>query len=524
MHRRGHRSNARERAGFALALGTLAALVSCGAGKAEQPKGQQTAAQPATATSASPQQTAPSAVAVTPRVQAPDAARSISAAFSRTARAVGPSVVRIDVQREAPRMARAPGPPTPEHPFLGTVPPSMRRFFFDFGEVPDFSEAPAPAPRSGTGSGFLLDTAGNILTNSHVVDGDGTFKVMLHDGQEIPAKVVGRDRRTDVAVIRLEKVPGQLVAARLGDSSKIEVGEWVLAVGTPLGMDQAVTAGIISSKGKVGRNMQMSGDRVREYIQTDAKINPGNSGGPLVNLNGEVVGVNTLIRVGAGGAYGFAVPINEAYRVAQLLLKDGRVKYPFLGVQVADLAGLQADIKGKLGSGAPEQGAYVGEVTPDSPAAREGIKRGDVITRMDDREIKEASDVVDHVQTRGIGAAVNVTVWREGSSRRLRATLIESPADPTEALGMSLQALTPPLARSLGLAPDTRGAAITEVRPDGPAAQAGLQPGDVILEIDRQPVTGVDQAVAALQDRRSGGHLLRVRGPRGVRFVVLRGG
>jgi serine protease Do len=284
-----------------------------------------------------------------------------------------------------------------------------------------------PGPVAGTGSGIIIDGAGNVVTNSHVVDNATEIKVTLSDGQEIPARLIGRDRRTDVAVLRLERLPKNLVAARLGDSDRIEVGEWVLAIGSPLGLEQTVTAGIVSGKGHVGRFVQMSGDRVRRYIQTDAKINPGNSGGPLVNLDGDVVGLNTLIRTGAGGAYGFAVPINEVRRVAQALLTDGRVRYPFLGVSVRDLATLDEVTKQKLGRDAPADGAYVADVTPGSPAASAGVKLGDVITKLDAENIKTSADVVDYVSSRNVGAAVAVTVFRDGSTRQLRATLAPAP-------------------------------------------------------------------------------------------------
>src|SRR5580765_2937034 len=217
--------------------------------------------------------------------------------------------------------------------------PFFRRFF-QFG--PGMPEQ-APGPQRGTGSGVVMDARGNIVTNRHVVSGATRVKVTFSDGREFSAKTLGTDAETDVAVIRLDKPPADLVAARLGDSDKLEVGEWVLAVGSPLGLDQTVTAGIVSGKGRVGRHVQMSGGRVRQYIQTDAKINPGNSGGPLVNLNSEVVGINTLINTGPGGAYGFAIPINQVKRVAEALIKDGRVRYPYLGVLVGDLADVDAD-------------------------------------------------------------------------------------------------------------------------------------------------------------------------------------
>jgi serine protease Do len=245
-----------------------------------------------------------------------------------------------------------------------------------------------------------------------------------------------------------------------------------------------------------------------------------------VNLDGDVVGMNTLIRTGAGGAYGFAVPVNEVRRVAQALIKDGRVRYPFLGVSVRDLATLDQPAKEKLGRGAPAEGAYVAEVTPGSPAALTGIKQGDVITKLDAEGIKTSSDVVDYVSSRNIGAAVGITVFRDGSLREVRATLAPAPGDggernETPKLGLSLQTLTPELASSLGLPPGARGAAVTEVAEGSPGARAGLLPGDVILDVDRRPVTSADEASRVLGDGRSAAHLLRVYGRSGVRFVTI---
>ena len=276
-------------------------------------------------------QAAPPA-AVTPKMQAPPEARALSKAFSGVARALRPSVVRLDVEVEGPRVATARQQrPEPR----GRGEPDMREFFERF-----FDFDGAPRQGQGTGSGVLLDTSGNIVTNSHVVENATKVTVIFSDGQELPAKVIGKDLLTDVAVVRLEKVPAGLVSARLGDSDKVEIGEWVLAVGSPLAMDQTVTAGIVSSMGKLGgrkSNVQMGNAfKVREYIQTDAKINPGNSGGPLVNLEGEVIGINTLINTGPGGAYGFAIPVNQVRSVAEALIKDGRMRYAYLGIQMKE--------------------------------------------------------------------------------------------------------------------------------------------------------------------------------------------
>ncbi len=462
--------------------------------------------------------------AVTPKTQAPNEARVLSNAFSAVARALSPSVVRIDVEIPA-RLAENQGGGDDgdgdgEDPQMA---PFLRRFF-RFG--PGMPE-PSPGKQRGTGSGVVMDARGDIVTNRHVVSGATDVKVTFSDGREFTAKTLGMDSETDVAVIRLDKPPRDLVAARLGDSDALEVGEWVLAIGSPLGLDQTVTAGIVSGKGKVGRHVQMSGGRVRHYIQTDAKINPGNSGGPLVNLSAEVVGINTLINTGPGGAYGFAIPINQVRMVAESLLKDGRVRYAYLGVLVGDLGEVDAAKRGGLDPSVP--GAYVSEVTPGGPAAKSGLRAGDVITDLDGHKMEGAGDVIDYVSTRAIGARVAVGVWRDGHRQAIPVGLGELPSQdgrpgaPPTKLGLSLQTLTPGLAESMGLDPSIRAAVVAEVAPGGQAAAAGLHEGDLILEIDRQRVVTGEGAAAALAVPRKGGHLVRVHGEGGMRFITLGG-
>jgi serine protease Do len=462
--------------------------------------------------------------AVTPKTQAPSEARVLSNAFSAVARALSPSVVRIDVEIPA-RLAQNQGDGDDgegdgEDPQMA---PFLRRFF-QFG--PGMPE-PSPGPQRGTGSGVVMDGRGDIVTNRHVVSGATTVKVTLRDGREFTAKTLGMDSETDVAVIRLDKPPHDLVAARLGNSDALEVGEWVLAIGSPLGLDQTVTAGIVSGKGKVGRHVQMSGGRVRHYIQTDAKINPGNSGGPLVNLSAEVVGINTLINTGPGGAYGFAIPINQVRMVAESLLKDGRVRYAYLGVLVGDQGEVDAGKRGGLDPSVA--GAYVSEVTPGGPAAKGGLRPGDVITDLDGHKMEGAGDVIDYVSTRAIGARVAVGIWRDGHRQAIPVGLGELPSQdgrpgaPPTKLGLSLQTLTPGLAESMGLDPSIRAAVVAEVAPGGQAAAAGLHEGDLILEIDRQRVATGEGAAAALAVPRKGGHLVRVHGESGMRFITLGG-
>jgi serine protease Do len=470
---------------------------------------------------------AAAAPAVTPKTEAPNEARALSRAFSNVAKALGPSVVRIEVEVGAPR-ADGRGRGRQQTPDDDDMSPFFRRFF-DFGG----GGMPQPGPQHGVGSGFIIDTNGDIVTNRHVVQGATKVTVTMNDGKEYPAHVVGKDAQTDVAVVRLDKAPSNPVVARLGDSDKLDVGEWVVAVGSPLGLEQTVTAGIVSGKGRPGRHVQMSGKRVRGYIQTDAKINPGNSGGPLVNLEGEVVGVNTLIQVGAGGAYGFAIPVNEVRRVAQLLIKDGRVRYPYVGLMLTDVKDLDDAQRAKVGKWLPTQGAFVAELTPGGPASKAGSRPGDVITQINNQRVIGAADVVDYVSNQSIGGKVTLHYLRDGKPGELQVGLGELPDEDARQsaeaqgqggrIGLALQTLTPDVASSLGLERGTRGAVITDVLAGSPAEQAGLKPGDVIVEVDRKPVASSDDAVAALGGgQKPGSHLLRVRSASGTRFVTVK--
>jgi len=470
-------------------------------------------------------------VAVTPKTETPNEARVLSRAFSSVAKALAPSVVRIEVEVEKPRVAdrtrgRRGGAPEGN----GEIPP-MFRHFFENGPGEGFP-MPNPGPSHGVGSGFVLDTSGNIITNRHVIQGATKVTVTFNDGKEYSAKVIGKDAQTDVAVVRLEKLPPNLTAARVGDSDKLEVGEWVVAVGSPLGLEQTVTAGIVSGKGRPGRRVQMSGKRVRGYIQTDAKINPGNSGGPLVNLDGEVVGVNTLIQVGAGGSYGFAIPVNEVRRVASVLVKEGRMRYPYLGVMLSDIKDLDDTQKSKLGPAAeklPGSGAFVAELTPGAPAGQSGIRPGDVITSINNQKVTTAADVVDTVSSQSIGSKVTLGYLRDGKTATTQVTLGELPdedarqsSEPSGKIGLALQTLTPDVAISLGMDRATKGAVVTDVAADSPADKAGLKPGDVIVEVNRAAIGSADQAVGALQGGSKNGYLLRVRNATGTRFVTVK--
>jgi S1-C subfamily serine protease len=351
----------------------------------------------------------------TPKLEMPSLARTLSDSFASAAQAIRPCVVRLDVEGsggEEPGHTRGPGssrflPPSFAHPLQRRV----------------------VGPRSsvlGTGSGVIIDAAGNILTNSHVVRGAEKVTIRLVDQRSFPGKVIGADPLTDVAVVRFETPPPDLIEARLGNSDRLRTGEWVIAIGSPLGMEQTVTAGIVSGVGETGSHFRFqSGERVRKYIQTDAEINPGNSGGPLVDLQGEVMGINTLINVGPGGSYGFAIPINEAFEVARVLVKEGRMRYPYIGVSVVNVSDAPRGLLVRAGKNTPVVGALAASVTPGGPAGRAGIAAGDIITRVAGLEIKTASDLLAAVSAQRIGDTVEVQVSRNGTARAGTIKIVE---------------------------------------------------------------------------------------------------
>jgi len=452
---------------------------------------------------------------VTPKLEPTAEAQALSNAFAGAAQAIRSSVVRIDVEGLPPD-AVAPRHAPPD------MPDFLRRFFDQ--------DAPATPPSAlhGTGSGVIVDGAGDVLTNGHVVRGARKVTIELADQRKFSARVIGTDPLTDVGVVRFENAPSGLLAARLGNSDRLRIGEWTIAVGSPLGMDQTVTVGIISAVGATGSHFRFeSGERVRKYIQTDAKINPGNSGGPLVNLEGEVVGINTLINVGPGGSYGFAIPINQAWQVAGVLIKDGHVRYPYIGVAVSTLGDVPKALRDRVGTNLPPEGAFVSSVAPSGPADGAGLEAGDVITKIAGRVVKTGSDVVAAISEQRIGGSVGVSFARDGRIHAVDVKVRDFPAERTPAadagparLGLALQTLTEPLASSLGIAPDTKGAVVTEVAPGSPAEKAALAPGDVILEIDKQPVTSADDAVALIRAGK-GPRLVRITNAAGARYVTV---
>ena len=375
-------------------------------------------------------------------------------------------------------------------PFPFEMPFGSQDPFKDFFDRFFKDQQPKNFRQRSLGSGFIIDKQGYILTNNHVVEGTDEIKVKLADDTEIKAKIVGRDPKSDLALIRI-KTDHPLKPLPLGDSDKLEVGDWVLAIGNPFGLGNTVTAGIVSAKYR-----HIGARSYDNFIQTDAPINPGNSGGPLLNTAGEVIGINTAIYTQSGGSIGigFAIPINIAKKLLPQL-KKGKVERGWLGVMIQKIT---PELKKKLHL-KTEHGALVADVTPGGPAAKAGIKRGDVIVSYDGKPIKEMNDLPYLVGTTPVGKVVEVEVIRKGKKKVFQVKIgkmkeekeSEAPGEAKPNLGMSVEELTPQLARQLGLT-ETSGLVVVDVEANSPAQEAGLHPGDLILEVDQVPMKDLE--------------------------------
>ena len=408
--------------------------------------------------------------------------------FSELAEAVRNGVVNIQVMKKAKhaRFEKFGGNPFGD-------------FFGPFeGNQPDRKQ-------QGVGSGFIMSKEGYILTNNHVVEGADQIKVKLAGGKEFEGKVVGRDPKTDLALVKIEG-NADLQALKLGNSDDLKVGNWVVAVGSPFGLEQTVTAGIVSAKGRV-----IGSGPYDNFIQTDASINPGNSGGPLINLQGEVVGINTAI-IASGQGIGFAIPINMAKEVAPQLQKRGHVTRGLLGVAIQDVTPELAKSLGLKES----KGALVSQVVPGGPADKAGIEQGDVIVSFDGRMVDDSKDLPRIVASTTVGKTVTVKLLRDGKEVESQAKVGEmeeentteteqSPIHPS--LGVTVQNLTPQIARELGLK-KSAGVVVTGVEPGSPAAEASIQTGDVIQAVNRKPVKNVDDFVKIVEKAKGDGSLL----------------
>ncbi len=451
--------------------------------------------------------------------------RQTGKAFASVARKVSPSVVFIQVESIREGFTPTPFP----SPFGDDL---FKRFFGD--RFPGLPQPHAPQGKRramSQGSGFvfavekrLFSDKTYILTNSHVVEGADKIKVKFQDGREFDARIKGQDPKSDVAIIEIEA--DNLPAIPLGDSSKLEVGEWVVALGNPFGLSHTLTVGVVSAKGRTGLGI----NDYEDFIQTDAAINPGNSGGPLVNLDGEVIGINTAIFSRSGGymGVGFAIPINLARNIAEQLIETGEVTRGFLGIVIQPLTPELADSFGIEDT----RGILVAQVTEDTPAARAGLRAGDLIVSYQGKPVTDVGDFRNRVALTAPESTVQLTIIRNGKRKEIEVRigelsdeklLAQAPTQYTDELGLTVQTITPELARQFNATPG-EGVIVTEVKPGSVAAMAAIRRGTVILQVNREPVnsaTAFKQAVLKSRDDKR--VLLLISDRRGIsRFVVLR--
>lgn len=434
--------------------------------------------------------------------------------FADVAAKVSPAVVNISTTTTV----RAPG-----NPFRHFFGPDDEGPFGDFfkryyGDIPDRA-----MKQQSLGSGFVIDRQGFIVTNNHVVEGADEIKVRFADGKEYTAKVIGRDPKTDLALIKISSLFKDIPTLSFGDPEKMRVGDWVLAVGNPFGLEHTVTQGIISATGRV-----IGVGQYDNFIQTSAPINPGNSGGPLVNLKGEVIGINTAI-VATGQGIGFAIPSNMAKSVISQLKDKGKVLRGWIGVAIQNIT---PDLAKSFGAPVDAKGALVSGTVPDGPAARAGIQQGDIIVGFNGKEIKTMGDLSRAVAEAAVGSTVPVTVLRKGQKMTVTVGVTEFKEERTAAagggpaasgdLGLSVTGITPRLADRLKLR-DKTGVIVVEISPNSPAEDAGIQPGDLIKEVNRTPVRGVEDYHAALKQRAKGEPLLLLVRRGGQTFYISLG-
>ena len=477
-----------------------------------------------------------------PRTPAiPGASAQVLPDFADLVEKYGPAVVNINTQARRNPRQQLPGL-SEDDPFYEF----FRRFMPPDGQAPRGNgprgsrpqqpgQPPQPdAPRGqlqpfGLGSGFIVSADGFIVTNAHVVENAEEINVRLNDKREFKAKVIGADVRSDVAVIKIEGT--QLPTVKIGDLSKVRVGEWVIALGSPFGFANTVTAGIVSAKSRENLSGDPNLDAV-PFIQTDVAVNPGNSGGPLLNMRGEVIGINSQIfsRTGSFAGISFAIPIDYAFNVAEQLMKTGHVTRGRIGVSIGNVT---RDLAESLGLPKPE-GAAVSTVEADSPAAKAGLEVGDVITRLDGRAVEGSADLSRTIRSMKPGSKVNLTVWRAGKTRDIPVTIAEFKDDEatkiaaatkgkkeaakTDKLGLAVKEVTPDQKKALKL---QNGVAVEAA--DGAAQAAGISPGDVILRVNNVDISSVksfNETVAKLDVKKP--VALLIRDENGTRFITFR--
>jgi serine protease Do len=409
--------------------------------------------------------------------------RMVPLNFSDLADIVSPAVVHIRVEKTVDTTGPALGP-------FGGNPFGGDQHFRDF-----FSHRFGPEQRPkfrqpGLGSGFIIDPKGYIVTNNHVVDGANTITVILKDETEYPGEVIGRDPVTDIALVKVE-ARGSLPTVVLGSSDALKVGEWVAAIGSPFGLQYTVTAGIVSAKGRV-----IGSGPYDDFIQTDASINPGNSGGPLINMQGEVVGINTMI-IAQGQGIGFAIPIDLAKNIVDQLKADGEVTRGWLGITIQDLKGELARYYGVE----DRSGVLVCSVVPGDPADQGGIQPNDIITKVNGHTVNSSRDLTNQAANLGVGDKARVTIIRNGKSQVLEVEIGKRPdtmasvsekgqREKDRQYGFKVTDVTPEMARRYDLE-KTAGVIVVGVAPNSPADQVGIRQGDLIIEINHQQVASV---------------------------------
>ena len=435
--------------------------------------------------------------------------------FVDIAKKQNPAVVNVSNKSKAKALPRQNIPIPRPGPGQGRSPDPFRDFYDRF-----FGERPNQQPRGGMGSGFVIDKEGHILTNYHVIEGADEIVVTLEDKgkeKEYTATLIGSDSKTDIALVKIKREPGdntEFPFLRLGSSENLEVGEWVVAIGNPFGLSHTVTVGVVSALGR-----SIGAGPYDEFIQTDASINPGNSGGPLINIEGEVIGINTAIISGNTGGnvgIGFAIPINIAKGILKDLKETGSVTRGWLGVMIQKIT---PELEKSFGLSQSE-GALVGDVIPNGPADKGGVKRGDVITSFNNQVVREMEDLPKIVAATTPGSVVDVEVIRDGSRKVLRITIevlkdtketVVAKADP---LGLQVQDITEELAQSLKLE-GVDGVLVSDVVAGNAASEAGIRRGDVISEMNRVPVKNLQDYNNLLANVEKGSSVL---------FLVKRGG
>lgn len=430
-------------------------------------------------------------------------------AFIRLHEQVGPAVVNIETKGKA------------------GADPAMEDFFRFFG-VPD--GAPMPGPRDGgrrvqgTGSGFILDKDGHILTNNHVVEGAEEITVRLYTGKEYPAKLVGADPDTDLAVIKFSP-EGDIPVAALGDSDSVKVGQFAIAIGSPRQLEGTVSFGHVSAIGREGlEGLRQQGLRFQNLLQTDAAINLGNSGGPLCDIDGQVIGINVAIVFGAN-SIGFAIPVNTAKAIIPQLISNGKVTRGFLGVGIDDAKDYAQAV-----SLPDDKGAFVKEIRENTPASRADIRTYDVIRKVNGQELKGASSLVDKISAIPPGQEATLEIWRDGKTIEVKVMLDEWQGDGAAetkdetTLGIGVRNLSDEIRERMRLNPDVQGVVVTQVEPGTPAEDARLMEGDVITEVGQQKVESTGQFKELVKEYGQPGKSLLIRYLRGDRedITVIR--